>query len=1265
MLPEDKCSALSGITVTVLRVKIVEATPTGRLRITLSTVLAAFTLDTFIYISLAWYISVVFPGTYGVPQPFYFFLTKRYWLGDNYVIRSVSDAEITPIEASDNYEQEPIDLKLTVDICSLVKVYGNRTKALDGLNMRFYESQITALLGHNGAGKTTAMYGYFENSILTGLSQPTSGTMFVYGLNIKKYMHIIRHSIGLCPQHNTLFDKLTVIEQLKFYGTLKSIPSDRLNDEVDETIEDLGLTASKDKLVSYLSDGMKRTLCIGIALIGDSKLVILDEPTAGVDPRARRRTIILSTHHMDEADLLADRIAIISEGQLQVAGSSLFLKKKFGNGLYLNILKTSSTKEVFESSMEKFLMKQTNEQCMLVEKYENEALYRLFEKIEEAKHELNVTNYSITAPTLQQIFLQLAPTEEQALKKDYGRCCCPNLSRRLRSILYSVNENILDNPTNASLPVFVTGHEHPAIEYIHGKAVIRKQHFRTVINKRLNESKRSIIIIFFEFLIPIFLIFGAEIYSKLLSKHYSNYRPETAPPLELISGIYGNWTLSYFSLENQNKATKGRKYLKAITAFPGTDVRCINHSPVSPTLDGIIYPCYVNATFLTNLSLPSELAPFNVPQKCGCDSSGWNCTTANDFNYELSNVTLPTANVIYDVTYRNISQFRLLTSDLTIKNPFMVGGWQFAQFSVVALNDTEKLHAQIGWHNSLSFMKKATEIWEIDWQRAALNVSFVENPFSPRNKTFKDLIATSMANFDTEENSKVWYNNKLWHSLPISINAYHNAILRSESSVDPATIGILTYSHPMNYSLSSYIDSIPLIRIISFRIILLLLTVSLVTACFCLSLVEERISFSKHLQMISGLTPFIYWFANFIVDIDEALIMAYKICSVLFIAFPHYNLGMAAYRLSFVGVLRMQSELYLTKHLTSNSQMKVISAAYDNDEEHKYRESVQTMQLIANTEESELDEDVKMEQVRADGLSLEPNDDHRLIVNGVSKSYDGQTLAVRNVSFAVKNGECFGLLGVNGAGKTSMFRMLTGQVPIGAGDILINSKSIQCMSSSSLTSFGYCPQFDALNPKLTAREHLRHYSLLRGIKKDDVDMVINWALNELQLNSYADEIVSNYSGGNKRKLSVAIALVADPPLLLLDEPSAGMDPLAQRFMWNVLLALRKNKRAMVITSHSMEECEILCNRVAIMNHGQLRCVGSIQHLKHRFGEGYTLTIRLPTNESISKVQNSMKILLPAARMQGTIQIDDYSLSQTTLDDMFVSFVSTSSNKNDG
>ncbi|VDM95252.1 unnamed protein product [Thelazia callipaeda] len=1396
-------SAITSIYVRVLK-KICHYLITTEYGITLSTIIIAFALDTFIYAILAWYVSAVFPGAYGVPQPFYFCLTLRYWLGDKYITHTSLKSYSSDI-TSENFEQEPVDLNLTVNICNLVKIYNNGIKALNNLNIRFFESEITAFLGHNGAGKTTTI------SILTGFTKPTSGNVFVYGLNLKTDIQTIRSFIGICPQHNILFDKLTVAEQLRFYGALKGIPKHKLDSEVSKTIKDLGFSGLENKFANLLSGGMKRKLCIGIALIGGSKLVILDEPTAGVDAHSRRfiwdilmrnktgRTIILSTHHMDEADVLADRIAIISEGQLRAAGSSLFLKKKFGNGLHLHVWKASSVSEESENPLHNFLLKQTGGHCVLAEQYGNEELYqisdnlgasdlkKLFEEIDALKDEFGIINYGITAPTLQQVFLKLAPNEERILQKDQRR------------LWIAETFCFLD-------------HGHPVVTYINDKTQLRNQQLKAAIMKRLHISRRSIVVMCIEILVPIFLIFAAEIYRKLVVELSISYKPEPEPPLELVSGIYGDWTLGYFSLENQNQTTRGEEYLKAMMVFPGTDVRCTDDSPLNPALDGSIYSCYVNVSFLTNLTLPSAPAPFNVPQKCGCDFTGWNCTADDDFNYTLRNVTLPSANIFYDVTYRNLSQFRLLTSDLAIKYPLMTGGWQFAQISEVAFDAAKTSSAQRGFIETLNFLESASKAWNIDWQHIVDNISFVDNRFKPDNKTFKDLIVLSLANMDKEENTKIWYNNKLWASLPIFTNAYHNAVLRSGNSYNPASMGILTYSHPINYTLSSYTENVPLLKMMSFRIILLLLAVSLISASFGLPLVEERVSLSKHLQMISGLSPLIYWLAVSVYDIiifliaaviivigyiilevdqfavsflysvvffillfctgltltsltylcqmifsipslayivigvgfffigancttvviflesqllqDKALVLAYDICSVLFMALPHYNFGMAVYRLNFVTLLRMQGESYLSninrkdeldhlplpnplewhlmgKHLIAlivqfhifSIILLLIEYRFQWHSCTKYSELKRTKKLLSASTDSNVDEDVVKERKKIENLVPESSNDYRLIVRNVSKSYDGQTLAVRDVTFAVKNGECLGLLGVNGAGKTTMFRMLTGQMSIGAGDAFINSLSIQYNSSSNPRSSGYCPQFDALNPKLTAREHLRYYSFLRGIRKDCVDKVVNWTLNELHLNTYADEVAGSYSGGNKRKLSVALALVADPPLLLLDEPSSGMDPSTQRFMWNVLLKLRKNKRAMVVTSHSMEECEVLCSRVAIMNRGELQCVGPIQHLKQRFGEGYSLTIRLSKKESIKSVQNLMATFLPASRlaavhsltmfyqipnasstvahifdvickMQDTIEIADYSLSQTTLDDMFVSFVEMSCNECD-
>lgn len=136
---------------------------------------------------------------------------------------------------------------------------------------------------------------------------------------------------------------------------------------------------------------------------------------------------------------------------------------------------------------------------------------------------------------------------------------------------------------------------------------------------------------------------------------------------------------------------------------------------------------------------------------------------------------------------------------------------------------------------------------------------------------------------------------------------------------------------------------------------------------------------------------------------------------------------------------------------------------------------------------------------------------------------------------------------------------------------------------------GYCPQFDGLQPNMTCREHLTFYALARGVPYTRVAGVGEHLLQRMGLSKYSDRRAGTLSGGNKRKLSVAIALIGDPDLVLLDEPSSGMDPQARRFMWDVLVGVMPG-RCMVLTSHSMEECEALCARLGIMVDGRFRCL---------------------------------------------------------------------------
>lgn len=201
------------------------------------------------------------------------------------------------------------------------------------------------MLGHNGAGKTTTI------SMLTGLVNSTGGHCEVFGYDLFEDMSNVRQFLGVCPQHDVLFDLLSAEEHLDIFCDFKGVDRKTKKEEIRKMLIDVDVFHSKDIEAKKLSGGNRRKLSVAIALIGGSKLVLLDEPTAGMDLSARRklwnmlknykhnRIIILTTHYMDEADILGDRIGIMTGGKLICLGSSLFLKNRFGVGYNLTMVK--------------------------------------------------------------------------------------------------------------------------------------------------------------------------------------------------------------------------------------------------------------------------------------------------------------------------------------------------------------------------------------------------------------------------------------------------------------------------------------------------------------------------------------------------------------------------------------------------------------------------------------------------------------------------------------------------------------------------------------------------------------------------------------------------------------------------------------------------------------------------------------------------------------------------------------------------------------
>ena len=226
---------------------------------------------------------------------------------------------------------------------------------------------------------------------------------------------------------------------------------------------------------------------------------------------------------------------------------------------------------------------------------------------------------------------------------------------------------------------------------------------------------------------------------------------------------------------------------------------------------------------------------------------------------------------------------------------------------------------------------------------------------------------------------------------------------------------------------------------------------------------------------------------------------------------------------------------------------------------------------------------------------------------GLRKVYPGGKVAVHDLTLAIHEDECFGLLGPNGAGKTSTIAMLTGLYPPSSGATSICGFDLSTQMGRIHEAMGVCPQFDILWPLLTVLEHLTFYLRLKGCPADEVKDRAQASATAVELGYAQDRLVSRISGGMKRRISLAISLLADPSVIFLDEPTTGLDPETKRAMWS-LIDIAKAGRSIVLTTHSMEEADALCGRIGIMAYGQLRCLGPSLHLKRRFGDGFRVEV---------------------------------------------------------
>ena len=407
--------------------------------------------NSFICLIFAVYFDNALPNSYGRSEGWFFCLKPSFWKGSkseeskpqtekedrSKLKKHVTDdmSEMVTAEANRIIDQEwengkapavqVLGMEIFFNSVSLCGGASKMVKAVQGITYGIEKDSLFVLLGHNGAGKTTTI------NALVGNLRPTGGDAYVFGHSCDTGMRTINKIMGVCPQHDILWEQLTGKEHLELFAALRGMPAESIPSHVQDRIKDVNLGKAQDVQSGAYSGGMKRRLSIAIALLGDPQIVYLDEPTTGMDPVTRRdvwdmiirakqgRVIVLTTHSMEEADVLGDRVAIMSHGKIQALGTSLSLKKAYGGGYKMNAIVTNPDKEpdvanFMTTSLPGSELVNNVDGAMFfkVPDTDDETLVAFFKTVEERREELGISDFSVGLTTLEEVFLELSKRDQ-------------------------------------------------------------------------------------------------------------------------------------------------------------------------------------------------------------------------------------------------------------------------------------------------------------------------------------------------------------------------------------------------------------------------------------------------------------------------------------------------------------------------------------------------------------------------------------------------------------------------------------------------------------------------------------------------------------------------------------------------------------------------------------------------------------------------------------------------------------------------------------
>lgn len=1022
--------------------------------------------------------------------------------------------------------------------------------AVKELSLNVPRGQIVTLLGANGSGKSTTL------DAIAGLHRLTSGSITIDGTG----------GLGIAPQKNVLWDDLTVEEHLIIFNRLKSPGNPAPKEEIAELIKSIDLHPKRKSFAKTLSGGQKRKLQLGMMLTGGSSVCCVDEVSSGLDPLSRRkiwdillaergrRTLILTTHFLDEADLLADHIAILSKGTLRAAGSSVELKDRLGGGYRVHVHKEPGITRT--PDIEGVQKKEALDVTTYVSPTSSLAA-EVVRRLDGA----GITDYRFSSPTIEDVFLRLAEEikDEQVLQSADNGALVPEEGRG-------------DDSSR-------TSGEQQNLKLMDGTRIGYVKQAVIMLRKRFTVLKRNWIPYVVAFCLPIFA-------AALTSLYVRNEDPMgcSAAQQSSASGTQdafsqmrdGDGMVFLAGPRSRFDASSLNRLLAPVFAgssggAAGGPVAISNMRIVDTFDDFKRFITDNRRNLMTGLWLGDDQSPPTV---------GWvanlfvtSSLTAQQFlDVLVTNTSIATSWSPFDVPFNPGIGSAL---NLVVYMGIALACYP-ALFGLYPSNERRRFVRALQYSNGV----RPLPLWG-----AYLALDFTIA-----------LVATAVAVGLWAALSNVWYHLGyvfvvfFLYGLASTILAYFVSLFAGTQLASfawaAAYQGVLFLAYLIAYvCIITYVN----VNKIDSSIIICHFIISVFapigSAMRALFISTNLFSTACDGQRISDRPGS---FAMYGGPIAYLVIQ----CLVLFGLLIWFDSGAA-----------------------SSSIRELVhgrKGAPPGDGEGQDEEMAQEVTRVASGGTNE------------DGLR----------VMHLTKSF-GKNTAVDNVTFGIKRGEVFALLGPNGAGKSTTISLIRGDMkPSGAngGDVLVEDKSVTKTLAAARMHLGVCPQIDALD-QMTVQEHLEFYARVRGVP--DVEHNVSVVLRAVGLDAFSTRMANALSGGNKRKLSLGIALMGNPTVVLLDEPSSGLDAAAKRIMWRTLKGALPG-RSILLTTHSMEEADALAGRAGILARRML-AMGTPDHLRHRFGDALHVHLVASTaprtsDEDMDRIASFVRATFPSAKL---------------------------------